>query len=141
MSIFVDTGVFVSFVNRKDREHERAVGLLRDLGSGKFGQGYTSDYVFDEALTVALTRTRRVETAVNAGTLILGSKERKIPALTRLLRVDEKAFHEAWRSFCSGKTPGLSFTDHTCISLARTYAGGMIMSFDEHFDGILARIH
>ncbi len=34
MSIFVDTGVFVSFVNKKDREHERAVGLLRELGSG-----------------------------------------------------------------------------------------------------------
>ncbi len=141
MSIFVDTGVFVSFVNKNDREHERAVGLLRELGSGKFGQGYTSDYVFDEALTVALARTRRVETVVNAGALILGSRERKIPALTRLLRVDEKAFHDAWRSFSSGKSPGLSFTDHTCVSLARTYTGGMILSFDEHFDGILARIH
>ncbi len=141
MSIFIDTGVIVSFVNKKDREHERAVGLIRELANGKFGQGYTSDYVFDEALTVTLARTRRVETAVNAGILILGSKERKVPALTRLLRVDEKAFHEAWRSFSSGKNPGLSFTDHTCVSLSRSFTGGMIMSFDEHFDGLLARIH
>ena len=57
MSIFIDTWVFVSFVNRKDREHDRAVGLLRGLSSAKFGQGYTSDHVFDEMSTVALART------------------------------------------------------------------------------------
>lgn len=101
---------------------------------------YTSDYVLDEALTVAMVRTRRLETAVNAGVLILGSKERKIPALARMLRVDEKTLQESWKSFASGKTPKLSFTDHTCISFARAYSGGMIMSFDEHYDGLLTRI-
>ncbi len=39
------------------------------------------------------------------------------------------------------KTPRLSFTDHTCVDPARKYAGGVIMSFDRHFDGLLTRIH
>ncbi|HYY90859.1 MAG TPA: hypothetical protein VE955_02610 [Candidatus Dormibacteraeota bacterium] len=41
--------------------------LLRGVGEGKYGMAYTSDYVLDEALTVALVRTRRLEPAVNAG--------------------------------------------------------------------------
>jgi predicted nucleic acid-binding protein len=115
--------------------------LLRGVGEGKYGMAYTSDYVLDEALTVALVRTRRLEPAVNAGLLMLGSKERGVPALARMLRVDERTLQESWKSFSSGKTPKLSFTDHTCVGLARSYSGGMIMSFDEHFDGLLARIH
>ncbi len=140
MSIFLDTGVYVAFVNKKDRDHDRAQVLLRELASGKYGPGYTSDCILDETVTVALGRTRRAETAVKAGLLILGSREDKIPSLARLLKVDERTIAQAWRSFRSGKNPRLSFTDHTCVDLARTYAGGVIMSFDRHFDGLLTRI-
>ncbi len=57
MSIFLDTGIFVAFVNEKDRNHSRAVELVDDLRRGTYGIPYTSDYVFDEAVTVALART------------------------------------------------------------------------------------
>lgn len=141
MSIFLDTGVFVAFVNKRDRDHDRAVGLVDELRKGQYGLPYTSDYVFDEAVTVALARTRRMSVSLNAGALILGSRESGIPALARMLRIDEQTFHEAWKSFRTQKKPELSFTDHTCISLARAYAGGTIMSFDRGFDGLLTRVH
>ena len=127
-------------MNKRDKDHQRAVELLREVAEGKYGMAYTSDYVLDEALTVTLVRTRRLETAVNAGFLILGSKEKRLPALARMLRVDEGTLQESWKSFISGKAPTLSFTDHTCVSLARSFTGGMVMSFDEHFDGLLTRI-
>jgi predicted nucleic acid-binding protein len=141
MSIFIDTGIFVAFVNKKDRDHARAVVLVDELRKAVHGIPYTSDYVFDEAVTVALLRTRRFENGVNAGSLILGSKEASIPPLARLLRVDEQTFHEAWKNFRAGRKPGLSFTDYASLGLARTYAGGMIMSFDDGFDGLATRIH
>ncbi len=141
MSIFVDTGIFVGFVNRKDRDHSRAVQLLGELRTGKYGVPYTSDYVFDEAVTVALVRTRRVGPGINAGRLILGSKEAKVPAIVRMVRVDEQTFLEAWKNFQSGRKPELSFTDYTSLGLARSYAGGLIMSFDDGFDGLLTRVH
>lgn len=50
-------------MNKRDKDHERAVALLREVGDGKYGMAYTSDYVLDEALTVALVRTRRLEPA------------------------------------------------------------------------------
>ncbi len=89
MSIFLDTGVYVAFINKKDKNHDRALVLMKELASGKYGPGYTSDYVLDETLTVSLATTRRIDKAVNAGLLILGSKEDKIPALARLIKVDE----------------------------------------------------
>jgi predicted nucleic acid-binding protein len=140
VSIFVDTGIFVGFVNKRDKDHERAKILVKELAQQKYGIAYTSDYVLDEAVTVTLVRTRRLEAAINAGFLILGSIERKIPSITRMLRVDEKILQESWQNFISGKTPRLSFTDHTCVNLARTYSGGMIMSFDAHFDSLLTRV-
>lgn len=140
MSIFVDTGVLVAFANKRDRDHYRAVQLTDELRRGKHGIAYTSEYVFDEAVTTALVRTRRVDVAVNTGVLMLGSKEKKTPPLTRVLRVDENTFYEAWKAFSSGKFPTLSFTDHTSVGLSRSHAGGMIMSFDDDFDGILTRI-
>ena len=127
-------------MNARDRDHERAVTLLREVAEGKYGMAYTSDHILDEALTLALVRTRRLEQALNAGLLILGSKEKKLPALARMLRVDKGTLQDSWKSFKSGKTPRLSFTDHTCVNLARSYTGGMIMSFDEHYDGLLTRI-
>ena len=111
------------------------------MRKGRYGIPYTSDYVFDEAVTVALVRTRRTDPGVNAGRLILGSKEAGVPAITRLVRVDEQTFYEAWKNFSTGKKPRLSFTDHTSLVLARFYASGTIMSFDEGFDGLLTRIH
>jgi hypothetical protein len=141
MSTFLDTGVFVAFVNKRDRDHDRAVELVDELRRGRYGIPYTSDYVFDEAVTVALARTRRMSAALNVGALILGSKEYGTSALARMLRVDEETFYEAWKAFRAHKKLELSFTDHTCISLARAYAGGLIMSFDEGFDGLLTRIH
>ncbi len=86
-------------------------------------------------------RTGRLQPAIATGTLILGSRERSIHPVVHMLMMDEKTFHEAWRTFVSGKMPQLSFTDHTSLSLARGFAGGSIMSFDEDFDGLLTRVH
>jgi len=102
MSIFLDARVYVAFVNKKDKDHDRAL-VLKELASGKYGPGYTSDYVLYETLTVSLARTRRVDKAVNAGLLILGSKEDKIPALARLIKVDDGTIQAAWKSFRGGQ--------------------------------------
>ncbi len=141
MGIFVDTNIFFSFVNRRDKDHERAVQLVDELRKGKYGIPYTSDYILDEAVTIALMRTRRLKPAIDTGTMILGSRETGILPVARMLMIDEKTFHGAWKAFASGKMPRLSFTDHTSLSLSKEFTGGSIMSFDEDFDGLLVRVH
>jgi len=65
--IFVDTGIFVAYVNKRDVNHKRAVEILEDIMRGKYGKAYTSDYVFDEAVTFALLKTKDVRKALNVG--------------------------------------------------------------------------
>jgi len=75
MSVFIDTGVFIAFHNMRDRNHSRAVELVKRAARGEFGILYTSDYVFDEAVTTALIRTRNPSIALSIGEMILGGLE------------------------------------------------------------------
>ncbi len=135
MSIFIDTGIFVAARNKRDINHERAVELLRMVIKGRFGAAYTSDYIFDEAVTVALIRTGRTDIAIDIGKFILSSKK------IRMIVVDKYIFRRAWSIFIKHRDKRLSFTDATSIAIIQTYKIDYIMSFDSHFDGIIARIY
>lgn len=137
MSVFVDTGVFVAFQNTRDKNHSRALELVKEIVEGELGTGYTSDYIFDEAVTVALVRTGRPDMALTLGRMILG--ELTTPFLVAL-RVDGEAFKEAWGFFKRYAERGLSFTDCTTIALIENRGIDRLISFDTDFDGILPRI-
>jgi hypothetical protein len=140
MSAFVDTGVFVAFANVKDRDHAAAEELVDRIRRGELGVPYTSDYVFDEVVTTALSRTGNPDLAVRAGSLILGSPESSVKPLARLLRVDAAAFSDAWAAFRSKRSRGLSFTDQTTVALMRQAGIDSLVSFDSGFDGIVRRV-
>lgn len=137
MGVFLDTGVFVAFHNTRDVNHARARELVEALVEGGFGTAYTSDYVFDEAVTVALVRTGSPENALAVGRMILGAVT--APFLV-ILRVGDDAFREAWSLFARHAGRGLSFTDCTSIALMRTRGIESMVSFDADFDGIVPRI-
>jgi len=137
MTVFLDTGIFVAFHNTRDANHTRALELIKTLVEGGFGTAYTSDYVFDEAVTVALVRTGRPENALAVGRMILG--EITAP-FTAILRVGEDEFKKAWTLFPQYADRGLSFTDCTSIALLKTRGIESIVSFDADFDGIVPRI-
>ncbi|MBS7628360.1 type II toxin-antitoxin system VapC family toxin [Candidatus Bathyarchaeota archaeon] len=139
-SAFIDSNIFVAFANKRDRDHVESVELMNRLRKGEFGQPYTSDYVFDEAVTTGLVRTGRIDTAVKMGKIILGSKEESIPSMVRLIRVDEEIFGEAWAMFKTGRFEGLSFTDHTILAQLKEFKIDVLISFDKGFDGLAARI-
>ncbi len=137
MTVFLDTGIFVAFHNTRDTNHTRALELIKTLIEGGFGTAYTSDYVFDEAVNVALVRTGRPENALAVGRMILG--EITAP-FTAILRVSDDNFNKAWTLFSQHADRGLSFTDCTSIALMRTRGIESIVSFDADFDGIVPRI-
>ena len=140
MSIFVDTGIFIAFFNKRDKKHKRAVELLRKAMSGDFGTLYTSDYIFDEAVTFTLKRTGRTDLAQTVGNFILG-KLKGYPKLFNLLHVSLEVFSRAWKLFNKYSNRKLSFTDCTSLALTEITDIPFIMSFDSGFDGIIERIH
>ena len=44
MSVFIDTGAFLAYRNKKDKYHEVADRLFREALKGKFRHMYISDY-------------------------------------------------------------------------------------------------
>lgn len=140
MSIFIDTGVFIAFFNKRDEKHKQAVELLKNALSGDFGTLYTSDYIFDEAVTFIIKKTGRIDLAQTVGNFILGELK-GYPKLFNLLYVNSEVFSYAWRLFNKYSNRKLSFTDCTSLALIKITNIPRIMSFDNGFDGIIERIH
>ena len=102
--------------------HEKAKKIIVDVISGKYGKAFTSDYVFDEAVTVCLIRTKFLESAKKLGEYMIKSE-------ISVLKVTETIFRLAWQLF-SAK---LSFTDWTNISFLKAYRIDCIATFDKEF--------
>ncbi len=137
-SVFLDTGFFVAFHNARDVNHQSAVETMEKLLKGEYGPVFTSDYVFDEAVTVALKRTGRHALAVDLGRLILGVDR---PKFVTVLPIEKEVFENSWSIFMSHSERGLSFTDCASIALVRRLGIGGMISFDGGFDGILNRMN
>jgi len=140
MSIFIDTGVFVGYINNKDEHHDVAVNLLEDIMRNRYRAPFTSDYIFDEAVTVALYRTKDIRKAIDVGELIIGNKEKGITQFVNILPVSKIIFNEGWKIFLKYRKKMLSFTDCTSIALIKEREIDYIASFDEDFKGIVNRV-
>jgi uncharacterized protein len=134
VTVFVDTGIFVALHNADDDFHSRSNELMKQALKGDFGRIFTSDYVIDEAVTVALVRTRKHEIALDLGRFIIES-----PRITKVW-VGEASFKAAWKKFIMLKDKPLSFTDCTSIAVIESSGIKQIMSFDSGFDGLITRI-
>lgn len=139
MSAFLDTGVLVAISNLKDKKHREAVELIRRAAQGEYGTIFSSDYIFDETVTLALMRTRDPAIAISAGELLLGNSAKGVPSPVKLLHVDDETFSDSWAIFKRYSGRGLSFTDCTTLALMKRANIDILLSFDRSFDGIVKR--
>lgn len=134
MSVFLDTCVFVAAKLEKDKDHQKAVKILENALKNDFGKIYTSDYIFDETVTLLLMRTKTNKIIRDFGNSILSSPNIEI------IKIDDNLFEKAWQEFGKYKDKLLSFTDCTTIAIIMEFKIDKIISFDNHFDGIVNRI-
>ncbi len=123
--IFIDTNVIVSYAVVKDSNHDKSVSLINRVVSGEFGTAITSDYVFDETVTVILVRSKSLETAKAVGNIINDSMN--------ILRVDETVFDNSWKKFTEQRNTRFSFTDCTILGIMEEYGIDSLASFDGEF--------
>lgn len=128
----------MAFVNERDARHQRAVELLGEIRAGAYGAPLTSDYVFDEAVTLSWVRTRRSEVVLRVGHLVL--PPRPAARFMDLLFVFPEGFKAAWSLLQEHGGEGLSFTDWTTVEMARGRNIDLVASFDGGLDGWVNRI-
>ncbi|MFQ5908554.1 MAG: type II toxin-antitoxin system VapC family toxin [Thermoplasmata archaeon] len=138
MTVFLDTGVLVAYSNQRDQRHDRASALLDEIRTGEYGVPFTSDYIFDEAVTLALMRTGRDDVVLGVGDLILPSSREE--RFLELIHTSEEDFVEAWSAMRRHVSAGLSFTDWVTVQHVRRREIDRVASFDRRLDAWVPRI-
>ena len=137
MSVFVDTGLFYALQNTRAQHHGAAKNALSVTNRGLYGRPFTSEYVFDEVVTLVRSHRGYREAKV-VGDRLLGRGE--FPVAYDLLTVTEDDFGSALDVFETYRDHPLSFTDATTIALMDAHDIDTLLSFDADFDGIVDRL-
>lgn len=127
MSIFLDTAIVVAAHNADDANHDQALAILEEVRDGKHGNVFSSDFVLDEAVTLAWMRTKDRRVAKAVGNFFLPPTGEE--AFVMLLHVDEALVRAAWAAFVRHETP-LSFTDWTIIEQVKQLHLDRVATFD-----------
>lgn len=138
MSVFVDTGVFYAQHDEDAGRHEEATAAMRRVVEGEFGRPLTTDYVYSETVTLALSRFSDPDTALGAGDRVLGRNG--YPDVVNLVVVDSDLFDAATDLHRRYSDQGLSFADATTVALVERRDVDRVLAFDDDFDGLVNRI-
>jgi len=138
MTVLVDTGVVYAEHDTDATRHETAATALDVVYDGELGQPYISDYIFDETITLARTRTGSFDVATRLSDRLLGRE--RFPQAFEMLRVSAGPFSDAVDVFERYDDQELSFTDATTVALTERHGIDRVLSFDDDFDGIVDRL-
>jgi len=119
---FVDTSAWYAFVDRTDPGHGSVVAALKS----QRGRLVTSDYVFDEIVT--LLRYRAGWAAAHRLGEVLWSGR-----VAQLSRISPADCERAWQLFARRDDQRLSFTDYTSMVLIERLKLTIALTLDSDF--------
>jgi predicted nucleic acid-binding protein len=120
--LFVDTSAWFAFVNRRDPDHAPTRRLLEEHG----GALVTSNYVFDETVTLCLLRLGHAA-AVRVGAAL------QDPDVVHLVRASAEDERHAWGLFRDRLDKRYSYTDCTSFILMRRLDLTRAAALDDDF--------
>lgn len=120
--VFVDTSAWYAFARADDPDHEEVKAALERWE----GRLLTSNFVFDEVVTLALSRLGHRH-AVAIGRALRDG------AVAEFVRATAEDEGEAWRFFARRADKGYSFTDCVSFSIMRRLRIESAVTTDRHF--------
>ncbi|MDD5472725.1 MAG: PIN domain-containing protein [Candidatus Methanoperedens sp.] len=130
MSLLLDTSALVAARNVKDKNHNKALDIMTPALQGKYGKLFVTDYIFDEAVTLAYARTGSRKFAND-----IGKFAKAKPINFRFIEPID--FDRAWELYLQYEDKHLSFTDCTNIVLMDRLKIDTIFTFDMEFKGLV----
>lgn len=130
MSLLIDTSALIAARNADDKNHKKAVALMAPALKGEYGKVFISDYIFDEAVTLAYIRTGNKKFAHD-----IGRFARAKPINLRF--IEPVDFDRAWEIYQQFDDKNLSFTDCTNIALMERLDIEMLFTLDLGFKGLV----
>jgi len=120
--LFADTGAWFALVNRSDPDHARVREILEEFE----GRIVTSNFVFDEAVTLCLYRLGH-STALVVGNIL------NDPGTVDLIRATPQDEATAWETFAARADKRYSFTDCTSFAMMRRLGIRVAAALDDDF--------
>ena len=137
--IFLDTGFYFAILFAKDENHNRAQELLLEITEKKYGAIFTSDFVLDESMTLVNSRTKGMRKVLlgKMTSLFIGPQP-----IANLIMIQKSMLNNIIKIQLKYTEPSrvISFTDASNIFLCQKFRIENIISFDDHYNGILSNI-
>jgi predicted nucleic acid-binding protein len=124
--IFIDANLFIAYANKDDVLHKNAVLLFEKIEQLKWGEYFTSDYIFNEVVGV-INRKCGKEKAILIGDHILVNLV--------IISVKDHIFKEAWKIFIESEL-SLNFVDCTNLAILKITNTRYIATFDNEFKNV-----
>jgi len=128
MKIFIDTGVWFSFLVRRDQYHDKSVEIMEKL-QYKGALLVTSDFVLSETYTL-LMRKLGTQAALKFLELIKAQVEAKF---TEITWIDQVVLDQSYNLLQKFSDQPLSLTDATSAIIVRQNKFSFIATYDRHF--------
>lgn len=121
--IFIDANIFLAYDNLSDVNHKRSLKIWKEVEEGKFGDYFTSDYVFNEIVGVTFRKGGK-ERAVLLGEQVLRS--------VLIITIDDHLLKEAWKLFSATRL-NLNLVDCTNLVAMKIADTEFIATLDKEF--------
>ena len=131
MGVFLDTSFILATRYHDDQHHKIAQNLMQRYLRGEFGRIYLSTFVFDELMTIILTKLKQPHVAITIGQDLINSSR------ITLLHLTKQNFWDTWQLFQKYQKRGLSFTDASILSMCAALNCNYVATFDSHFKGLI----
>ncbi len=130
MSVLLDTSALIAARNADDKNHMKTLEIMAPALNGEYGKVFVSDYIFDEAVTLAYIRTGSKRFAYD-----IGRFARAKPINFRFIEPID--FDRAWELYRQYEDKHLSFTDCTNIALMERLDIDTLFTLDTEFKGLV----
>lgn len=138
MTIIIDSNYLFALKSRKDRNHNRALELFKELKKDSIKPLITNSLVVSEIFTLANSRYEwNIYYLDKYYELIWGQEN-----FFKIIQLKSEEFKDVYKILKKYTTPKrlLSFVDASLIFLHKKFNAKAILSFDTHFDGIILRL-
>ena len=125
MKYFIDTSFMVGLANSRDKYHEKANKLLKNISYEENSELYLSDYVIDEFLSIIL-KGRSIKDALEWGKFIFSEE------IANIIYGNKQIISSAWVLFQQEKDERkpLNFTDCIVYIKSKLLKCDEILTFD-----------
>ena len=138
MTIIIDSNYLFALKSIKDRNHKRAFELFKELKNDSIKPLITNNLVVSEIFTLTNSRYKgNIYYLDKYYELIWGQEN-----FFKIIHLKSEEFKDVYKILKKYTTPKrlLSFVGASLIFLYKKFNAKAILSFDNHFDGIILRL-